>query len=162
MFAMTGRATGQTHFLKTVLHSRVGEQFANLHVARTAGVRHGSDLWRQCSVISVAVIAGGCTSVPFRHGLGMHALFPVVDLRVADSLTVILAARHQLGIGVASAAGIRDVGGIDGRRQIVDRLDVVMTVTGDAGGNFRITGLSVFDRVHWSNKSLPGRSAARG
>ena len=90
-------------------------------------------------MISVAVITGRRAQIAFfQHRSAMDALFPLVELIVAERMVVVRAPRHALLVGVAAGARLSDVLGIDGRVGVVHCQDAVTTVAIDAGGDRRV------------------------
>ncbi len=93
-------------------------------------------------MVTVAVVAGRSARVALlRHRPGVHALAPQFELIVAKRAIVIGAPSHHLLVGVACGARIRDARGVNGRFQIVDRPDIVVTVAGNTGGDLLVAVL---------------------
>src|ERR1035437_724116 len=110
------------------------------HVARSANRGHGFHLRRLGAVIAVTGGAtGGGEIAAFGERFPVDAGFVFLKLIGGD-----LVGRHLRGVGVAARAGLADAQGVDRRRAVLDRADIVHAVAIDAGGDGGIAGGETF------------------
>src|SRR5450759_1476242 len=106
------------------------------HVAGSANGGHGFHLrWLGAVVAVTGGATGGGEIAAFGERFPVDAGFVFLKLIGGD-----LVGCHLLRVGVAARAGLANAQGVDRRRAVLDRADIVYAVATDAGGDGGIAG----------------------